>query len=103
MKPVAVALAMLLLFCGCSQATDMTVVGRWESDDNPAYYFELREDGTCYMFNADDEWISEGSYTANKRQVTFAMDTGSFVWVRDGDAMRFEAGDVVTEYHQTLP
>ncbi len=102
-KRVAMCLAILAcLLCGCAHE-DASVVGRWVSDDNPAYYFELREDHSCYMFNADDEWISEGTYTADKRQISFRMDTGSFVWVRDDDVMRFEAGDVVTEYHQISP
>jgi len=91
-------LAMLLLLCGCRSAA---VAGKWVSDENDAYYFELYEDHTCVMFDENDEWVSSGTYKVDNRLVSFSMDTGKFTWIQDGDCMRFEAGDTVTEYHLT--
>ncbi len=96
-RAAAIILLLAVLFCGCSQ--DTAVVGQWVSDDNPAYYFELYEDQTCVMFDAEDEWVSSGTYRVDDQQVYFQMDTGSFTWVRVGAAMKFEAGQSVTEYH----
>ena len=90
------AWALALLLCGCDAPG--SVVGQWVSAENDAYYFELYEDHTCVMFNAKDEWVSSGTYTVDNRLVNFSMDTGKFTWVNDGECMRFEAGDTVTEY-----
>lgn len=94
----AAVAVMLLLLCGCTAAADVS--GRWVSDDNPAYYFILREDGMCFMFDASDEWVSEGTYVADRAHIEFTTDTGMFVWVREGDAMVFDNGITRITYYR---
>ncbi len=94
---VCVALAMMMLCSGCA---DSDVCGRWVSDDNPAYSFVLREDGSCVMLDKSDEWVSEGTYIADRAHIEFTTDTGVFVWVREGDTMVFDNGNDVFVYYR---
>ncbi len=86
----AVLGGLLLCCCGCREKVDVS--GCWVSADNPAYYFILHEDGKCFMLDQADEWVSEGTYIADKAHIEFTTDTGTFVWVREGDGMVFDNG-----------
>ena len=91
-------LGALLLCGGCADEADVS--GCWVSDDNPAYYFVLREDGSCFMFDDNDEWVSEGTYVADRAHIEFITDTGMFVWVREGETMVFDNGTTRTIYYR---
>lgn len=89
------------LFAGCGTTQNEEVieaVGRWVSDQSPSYYFELYEDGSCTMFNSDDEWVSAGSYQTDESRISFDMDTGSFTWSKTEDGMRFDSADGTYTY-----
>lgn len=94
----AVFVAAMLLCVGCAAVSDVS--GRWVSEDNPAYYFELYEDGSVYMFDTADEWVSAGTYTFDRAHIEFTTDTGDFVWVREGDVMVFDNGNTVFVYYR---
>ncbi len=92
--------AALLLFVGCGKEEN-TAVGCWATSAEDDYYFQLYEDGTCVMFDADDEWVSEGTYKQVGTTLCFETDTGSFVWSEDPEekgTMLFEAGDKIFRY-----
>ena len=85
-----------VLLCACATACkDETVAGVWSALEPLDYYFELSEDGTCVMFDENDEWLSSGTYTASEEHIEFRTDTGNFVWVwdEDSESMLFEAGE----------
>ncbi len=82
--------------CVCTTAcTEETVAGVWSALEPLDYYFELSEDGSCMMFDENDEWVSSGTYTGSEDHIAFHTDTGDFVWVwdEDSESMVFEAGE----------
>lgn len=89
---VCVLVVLMLLVCAACRSS--TVVGVWVSDEPVGYYFELYEDGSCMMFDANDEWVSSGTYTEHEEYMSFDTDTGKFTWVWDeeSESMVFEAG-----------
>ncbi len=87
---------LVVAVCVCATAcADNTVAGVWSPLEPLGYYFELHEDGSCVMFNENDEWVSSGTYTAFEDHLTFTTDTGDFTWVWDdnSESMVFEAGE----------
>lgn len=89
------------LFCLlCTACEDETVAGIWTALEPSNYYFELFEDGTCMMFDENDEWVSSGTYTDYETYIAFETDTGKFTWVWDeeSESMLFEAGGGVFHY-----
>lgn len=101
MRRVVLLLAVLLvLCCGCGTEEE-SVVGCWVTESETDYYFQLYEDGTCMMFDANDEWVSSGTYTKHANAIVFETDTGTFTWATDPEeegTMLFEAGETVFRY-----
>ncbi len=95
----ALVLLLVTILVGCSRTPD--VVGCWVTDDPNDYYFQLYDDNTCVMFNADDEWVSSGTYEAYEDRICFETDTGDFVWARNDktETMHFEANGTQFEYY----
>lgn len=92
------ATAALCFLCGgCARET--SVVGCWVNDDPSTYYFQLYDDGTCLMFDSNDQWVASGTYTADDDGIYFETDTGSFDWSKRDEGMVFEAGGHTIVYH----
>ena len=101
-------LCILLVAAAClcvTACTDNSVVGVWATNSSLGYYFELYDDGTCIMFDENDEWVSSGTYTAFDDHVEFCTDTGDFTWVWDKENhwMVFEAGDTTYYFRLCAP
>ena len=92
--------ALLLFVGGCAPKNE--TAGCWVADETADFYFELDKDGSCNMFNKDDELVSWGTYTVTDTGLSFELDTGAFTWVRQKDqTMLFEANGTVLYYHRT--
>ena len=92
----AAAFVCLLLLCACGDTS--WAVGRWTTDDPSGYAFELREDGTCVMFDAEDAWVSEGTYRVRGDRIVFRTDTGQFTWQQVDGVMEFDNGSTMLQY-----
>ncbi|MBE6764150.1 MAG: hypothetical protein E7553_07390 [Ruminococcaceae bacterium] len=95
MRRLLCALICVLICVLCTACDNDTAVGVWTALEPSDFYFELMEDGSCMMFDQNDEWVSSGSYIAFENRIEFDTDTGNFVWVWDEEteSMMFEAGN----------
>ncbi len=90
----------LFVLTGCTVNSEpIDAVGCWVSDRSSSYYFELYDDGSCIMFDDDDNWVSEGTYRTDTDQIMFDMDTGSFTWSKGKDGMVFETTNGEVTYY----
>ncbi len=97
---VILPILVLLALAGCTVDSEpIDAVGCWVSDQSSSYYFELYDDGSCIMFDDDDNWVSAGTYRADTDQILFDMDTGSFYWSKNKNGMVFETTNGTITYH----